>query len=36
MRVYHASDCMVGSPDTEHSRDNLDFGRGFYVTEELS
>ena len=32
MRVYHASDCVVSSPDTEHSRDNLDFGRGFYVT----
>ncbi|MEC4273334.1 DUF3990 domain-containing protein [Adlercreutzia sp. R25] len=32
MRVYHASDCVVDSPDTEHSRDNLDFGRGFYVT----
>jgi len=32
MRVFHASDCIVDCPDTEHSRDALDFGRGFYVT----
>ena len=32
MRVFHASRCVVEHPDTAHSRDNLDFGRGFYVT----
>ncbi|WP_165248960.1 DUF3990 domain-containing protein [Adlercreutzia sp. ZJ141] len=32
MRVYHASPYVVESPDTVHSRNNLDFGRGFYVT----
>lgn len=32
MRVYHASNVAVPRPDTMHSRDNLDFGRGFYVT----
>ena len=32
MRVFHASTCAVPAPDTLHSRDNLDFGRGFYVT----
>ena len=32
MRVYHASRCVIERPDTLHSRDNLDFGRGFYVT----
>lgn len=32
MRVFHASSCIVNHPDTEHSRDALDFGRGFYVT----
>lgn len=33
MRVYHSSPCVVDHPDTRHSRSNLDFGRGFYVTE---
>lgn len=32
MRVYHASACVVKVPDVNHSRNNLDFGRGFYVT----
>lgn len=32
MNVYHTSYISVPKPDTEHSRDNLDFGRGFYVT----
>lgn len=32
MRVYHTSSCIVEQPDTAHSRSNLDFGRGFYVT----
>lgn len=32
MKVFHASPAVVETPDTLHSRDNLDFGRGFYVT----
>ena len=32
MRVFHCSTIRVDKPDTLHSRDNLDFGRGFYVT----
>ncbi len=32
MRLYHSSYVSVPTPDTEHSRDYLDFGRGFYLT----
>ena len=32
MRLYHASTKAVEHPDVEHSRPNLDFGRGFYLT----
>ncbi len=32
MRLYHASMVAVEHPDVEHSRPNLDFGRGFYLT----
>lgn len=32
MKVYHASTMAVEHPDVEHSRPNLDFGRGFYLT----
>jgi len=32
MRVFHASPFIVDRPDVLHSRENLDFGRGFYVT----
>lgn len=32
MKVYHASTVIVENPDTMHSRDFLDFGRGFYIT----
>lgn len=32
MRLYHASTVVVEHPDTLHSRPNLDFGRGFYLT----
>lgn len=32
MKVYHTSATTVEHPDTEHSRDFLDFGKGFYVT----
>ena len=32
MILYHGSDVEVGKPDIFHSRKNLDFGCGFYVT----
>lgn len=32
MILYHTSPSKVTVPDTAHSRDNLDFGRGFYLT----
>ena len=32
MRLYHASSVIVEYPDTIHSREYLDFGRGFYLT----
>lgn len=32
MLVYHTSDQHFTSPDVNHSRDALDFGKGFYVT----
>lgn len=32
MLLYHASYMDVKSPDIKHSRDNLDFGKGFYLT----
>lgn len=32
MLVYHSSDQCFESPDVLHSRDALDFGKGFYVT----
>lgn len=32
MRLYHASTIVVEKPDVLHSRDKLDFGRGFYLT----
>mgnify|MGYP001392136413 FL=1 len=32
MRVYHTSDTVIAHPDVLHSRDALDFGKGFYVT----
>lgn len=30
MRLYHASTQCIEKPDVFHSRDKLDFGRGFY------
>lgn len=33
MLVYHSSNECFISPDVEHSRDALDFGKGFYVTK---
>ena len=32
MKLYHASKCIVDHPDVSHSRDMLDFGKGFYLT----
>lgn len=32
MRLYHGSYVEVAVPDLVHSRANVDFGRGFYVT----
>ncbi len=32
MLVYHTSDQSFDSPDVMHSRNALDFGKGFYVT----
>ena len=32
MKVYHASKYIIESPDIKHSRDLLDFGKGFYLT----
>lgn len=35
MLVYHSSNQSFKLPDIEHSRDALDFGKGFYVTRLL-
>lgn len=32
MRLFHSSEVLVEKPDTNHSRDFLDFGKGFYMT----
>lgn len=32
MILYHSSNTTVENPDTLHSRDYLDFGKGFYLT----
>lgn len=32
MIVYHGSYIEIKNPDTLHSRDNVDFGKGFYIT----
>lgn len=32
MKLYHASTLCIKKPDVLHSRDKLDFGRGFYMT----
>lgn len=32
MKLYHSSNVAVEHPDTIHSRDFLDFGKGFYLT----
>ena len=33
MIVYHGSNVIVDNPDIEHSFRSLDFGKGFYVTD---
>lgn len=33
MKVYHTSNIPIEHPDTAHSREGLDFGKGFYVTK---
>lgn len=32
MKLYHTSSQIVENPDIYHSRDYLDFGKGFYLT----
>ncbi len=32
MILYHGSFTEISKPDLEHSRSNVDFGRGFYTT----
>ena len=32
MKLYHASTVVIEKPDVLHSRDKLDFGKGFYLT----
>ena len=32
MILYHGSFLEIAQPDLVHSRSNVDFGRGFYVT----
>lgn len=32
MILYHGSDQEIQVPDLAHSRDNVDFGKGFYTT----
>ena len=35
MILYHGSYLEIKSPDLEHSRKNVDFGCGFYLTPIL-
>lgn len=32
LELYHGSSVKVSSPDVHHGRENLDFGKGFYLT----
>lgn len=32
MILYHTSQLVINKPDVSYSRNNLDFGRGFYLT----
>ena len=33
MILYHGSYCIVEEPNISYSRDSLDFGKGFYLTD---
>ena len=33
--LYHGSNIAVISPSATHGRDNLDFGKAFYLTQHL-
>jgi hypothetical protein len=33
MLIYHTSDQQFFAPDVIHSREALDFGKGFYVIQ---
>lgn len=33
MLLYHGSYCTVEKPNVSYSRDSLDFGKGFYLTD---
>lgn len=35
IKLFHGSNCIINKPSLEYSRDNLDFGKGFYVTSLL-
>lgn len=35
MILYHGSNMEIHTPDTKHSRINVDFGKGFYTTPIL-
>ena len=32
VKLYHASTSIIENPDVLHSREKLDFGKGFYLT----
>lgn len=32
MKLFHGSNVIVTTPDVDHSKGRVDFGRGFYVT----
>lgn len=32
MMLYHTSNAIISKPDVFHSREHLDFGKGFYMT----
>ena len=34
MRLYHGSSCIVERPDLSMSREDIDFGAGFYLAED--
>ena len=35
MILYHGSYLEIDKPDLIHSRDNVDFGKGFYLTSDF-